>query len=59
MTQRDSVKRAVAAHTERLLAAGGSVLRVKLSPEATAKLAEMCQREGVSRTQMVERLICG
>ena len=48
-----SVQKAVAAHTDRLIQAGGSRINLKLSPAANAVLMAYCAENGMSRTQVI------
>lgn len=57
MVTSKAVKDAVSAHTQRLIDAGGTRMTVKLNPEATAQLNNLCRRWGISRTAVIERLL--
>lgn len=57
MGTKKSVKRAVAAHTERLISAGGTRMTIKLSPQATTQMHNLCRQWGLSRTGVIERLL--
>jgi hypothetical protein len=51
-----SVQKAVAAHTARLKASGGSRITLKLSPQATVTLNRLAATHG-SRTKVIELLL--
>lgn len=44
-------------HDKRLVEAGGTLLRVRLSPEANAALETITSQFGESRTAVINRLI--
>ncbi len=50
------IQKAVAAHTARLIAAGGSRVTIKLSPAATAALNRLAVKYG-SRTKAIEAVL--
>lgn len=52
-----TIQKAVAAHTARLIASGGSRLTLKLSAQATAILARLVAEQRKSRTQVIESLL--
>lgn len=54
---RQTTAQRVAQHDERLIDAGGALLRVRLTPEANAALEAITRTTGETRTAAVNRIL--